>query len=55
MKQQFIRCASLKKKKKTEICDSTQVPDLNIWFYGVPFSTLGNTGRRVGLGESYRV
>lgn len=48
-------CQFKKKKKKTEICDSTQVPGLNIWFYGVPFSTLGNTGRRVGLGESYRV
>ena len=48
-------CHFKKKRKKTEICDSTQVPGLNIWFYGVPFSTLGNTGGRVGLGESRRV
>lgn len=44
-----------KKQKPRGICDSTQVSGLNIWFYGVSFSTLGNTGGGAGLGESYRV
>lgn len=42
------------KKRKKGICDSSQVSGLNVWFYGVPFSTLGNTGGGIGLGWEVR-